>query len=341
MRIPSNTKTARFKRLIKHLAGTLAILFVLMNTVAALHAYRFTHFSTDTTGTQTSAKRLSTAGKLRTLLTGIDNPRPVNATRPSGYYTTLHIQSNKMLECWYREADLPAGTIHSKVTGGAPDVSRGTVILFHGYGGEKSSLIDKADEFLRLGYNTLLVDFMGSGGSEGDQTTIGFKEAEEVKSCFDYIDSAGGKPIYLFGTSMGAVAILKALHDTPFHPAGIIIECPFGTLYETVCARFRTLGVPAFPMAGLLTAWGGIENGFSAFQFEPIRYAESVDCPCLLLYGEKDEKVSRREIDGIYGRLRGKKELRTYPLAAHENYLLRYRQDWIKDVGKFLQDADR
>jgi pimeloyl-ACP methyl ester carboxylesterase len=224
-----------------------------------------------------------------------------------------------------------------KITGGAPDVSRGTVILFHGYGGEKSSMLDKSEIFLRLGYNTLLVDFMGSGGSEGDQTTIGFKEAEEVKSCFDYLDSAGEKNIYLFGTSMGAVAILKSLHDHRFHPSGIIIECPFGSLYETACARFRTIGVPVFPMAGLLVYWGGVENGFPSFSLESARYAASVECPCLLLYGEKDEKVSRQEIDSIYAHLRGPKELRTYPLAGHENYLVKYGLEWTGDIMEFLR----
>ncbi len=129
------------------------------------------------------------------------------------------------------------------------------------------------------------------------------------------------------------------MHDYRFRPAGIVIECPFGSLYETVCARFRTLGVPVFPMAGLLVFWGGVENGFSSFSFEPVRYAASVECPCLLLYGEKDEKVSRREIDAIYVHLHGVKELRTYPLAGHENYLVKYKQEWTKDIGRFLRSA--
>lgn len=46
---------------------------------------------------------------------------------------------------------------------------------------KKSSMIDKADVFLDLGYNVFMVDFIGSGGSEGLQTTIGYKEAENVK----------------------------------------------------------------------------------------------------------------------------------------------------------------
>src|SRR5678809_1487848 len=97
---------------------------------------------------------------------------------------------------------------------------------------------------IRDRYNTLLVDFMGSGGSEGSQTTIGYKEAEEVKTCFDYVVKSGEKRVYLFGTSLGAVAILKGISDYNIDPAGIIIECPFGSMYKTACARFRTMKVP-------------------------------------------------------------------------------------------------
>lgn len=216
--------------------------------------------------------------------------------------------------------------------------SKGTVILFHGYGGEKSSMLDKAYVFLDLHYNVLLVDFRGAGESEGHQTTIGFKEAEEVKDCFRYVESSGEKIIHLFGTSMGAVAILKAVHDYPITPASILIECPFGTLYETVCARFRMGNIPTFPMAGLLVFWGGLQNGFWAFSHNPVAYANRVACPTLLLYGEKDDRVSRDEIDAIFANLRGPKKLVTYPLAGHENYLRRYKPEWTNDVKTFLSN---
>lgn len=307
------------KKILKRIGWCLLIIFLLMNVVAAFHAYRFTHFS-NTSEAKTKSNGLSFGGKLKALLFGINNPRPQNKTIPKHPYETVLIQSNKKIECWYIKSDS----------------SRGTVILFHGYGGEKSSMLRQADEFLNLGYNTLLVDFMGSGGSEGNQTTIGFKEAQEVKSCYDYIVSKGETNIYLFGTSLGAAAILKSIHDYLLPLAGIIIECPFGSLYKTTCARFNSMGVPSFPMASLLVFWGGVENGFWGFSYKPQEYAKKVTCPVLLLYGEKDEKVSRGEIDDIYANLQGKKYLTTFPLAGHEDYLVRYREEWKQEVAKFL-----
>ncbi|MFP5040953.1 alpha/beta hydrolase [Parasediminibacterium sp. JCM 36343] len=309
----------KVRKLVKSILWSFVMIFAFMNLIAFFHAYKFTHY-TDEKVIKTKVERLSTIKKIQTLLFGIDNPRPVNGILPKEAFNTFNLQSNKVIECWHIQTEN----------------SKGTIILFHGYGGNKSSLIGKSNEFIKQGYSTLLVDFMGSGGSEGNQTTIGFKEAEEVKTCFDYLKKTGENNIYLFGTSLGAVAIMKSINDYSIKPKGIIIECPFGSMYQTTCARFRTMRVPIFPMAGLLVFWGGIQNGFWAFGHNPINYANKITCPTLLLYGEQDDKVSRAEIENIYSNLLGKKILKTYPLAGHEDYLIKYKQDWIEDVSAFL-----
>ena len=297
--------------------------FVAMNAVAAFHAYKFTHFANNVVKTE-KPEKLSTAEKLKTLLLGVNNPRPYNKATPKRYFTAIELQSNKKIACWYIPADNAA-------------IAKGTIMLFHGYSGEKSTMLDKAEEFTRLGYNTMLIDFMGSGQSEGNQTTIGYKEAEEVKTVFDYLTTKGEKNIYLFGTSMGAAAILKAVNDYQLSPKAIIIECPFGSMYQTVCARFKIMHVPSFPMASLLVFWGGIENGFWAFAHNPTEYAKGVNCPALLMYGEQDKNVSRDETDEIYRNLAGPKTLKILKLAGHENFLSKNREEWIESVYAFLQ----
>ena len=296
--------------------------FILMNVVAFFHAYKFTHFADGKVVKTKSPERLGAGEKIAALLFGVNNPRPENLTVPSQPYQTIYLDGAKKIECWEIKSDSNA---------------RGTVVVFHGYSGNKSTMIDKADEFLKLGFNVLLVDFIGSGGSEGNQTTLGYKEAKDVKACFDYLKSKKEKNIVLFGTSMGAVAILKAIDTYKLVPQKIILECPFGSMYETTAARFRSMNVPSFPMAGLLVFWGGVQNGFWALGHKPVNYAQSVTCPVLLLYGEKDDKVSRAETDAIFANFKGKKQLQTYPEAGHENYLLKYRNEWVKDVTGFLE----
>jgi alpha-beta hydrolase superfamily lysophospholipase len=313
-------KKSTKRKLLKSSIWLMVIGFVMINLVAIFHSYTFTHFSTDKITKTESPDKLTFFKKLKTVLLGVNNPRPINKKIPFGY-TTFQLQSNKKIECWqYLQ----------------PDSSKGTIAIFHGYCGEKSSMLDKAKEFENLNYNILLVDFMGCGGSEGNQTTVGFKEAEEVKTAFDYLIKRKEKTIYLFGTSMGAVAIMKAINDYQIKPNGIIIECPFGSMYQTTCARFKTMNVPVFPMAGLLVFWGGIQNGFWAMGHQPIEYAKTINCPTLLLYGEKDLNVSRNEIDNIYTNIQGPKTLKTFPLAGHENYLTHYKPEWQQYIYEFL-----
>lgn len=308
---------------IKRCLWAALILFILMNAIACLHAYKFTHFDTSTKDKTKDAKSLSFGQKLKTLFVGIDNPRPETKILPDIAFETVQLKSNKTIECWLIKKDS----------------AKGSVILFHGYGGEKSSMLDKANIFFTLGYNTLLVDFMGSGGSEGNQTTIGFFEAQQVKTAFDFLKARGENNIILFGTSLGAVAIMKAQKDYALNASAIILECPFGTMLETVQARFSSMNVPGFPMAHLLVFWGGVQNGFNAFSHNPVNYAKNITCPVLLLSGEKDERVSMNEIKRIYNNLKGVKKLGTYPLAGHENYLKKYKNEWEHDISSFISDV--
>jgi uncharacterized protein len=313
------------KKIFKRLFLTLITVFLLLNVVAFFHAWEFTHFTSKNVIKTKDAKDLSYGDKIKTLFLGIDNPRPKDDSIPTETFETINLQSNKKIECWIIKADN----------------SKGTVILFHGYGGAKSSLLGKSKEFLNLGYSTLLVDFMGSGGSEGNQTTIGFREAEDVKTCYMYLTKQGERKIYLFGASMGAVAILKAVKDYNIQPAAIIIECPFGSMYQMICSRLKVLHVPSFPMAGLLDFWGGVQNGFWAFSFKPAEYAKSIKCPVQLLYGEQDKKVSRGEIDEIFSNLCCIKQLKTYPLAGHNIYMTKYKQKYIRDIAEFLKGTEK
>lgn len=314
-------KLPKRKNPLKPLVRILLVVFILMNIIAVFQAWSFTHFD-ETVGERVNTNALSGTAKLKMLFFGASLPRPRNTEIPSQQYETVKIPSNVMLSTWY----IKTNNLKPK----------GTILLFHGYQGTKSNLIKVSDALLAMGYNTLLTDFMGSGGSEGNQTTIGAKEAENVKDAYDYITSKGEKNIYLYGSSMGSAAVMKAINDYKLSPKAIIVGCPFGSMYGTVGKRFEIMGVPKFPMAGLLTFWGGVENGFWAFSHNPEDYAKNITCPTLLLWGEQDNRVDYEETQTIYNNLAGEKELHTFIHSGHGQYIETEPEAWHTAVSAFL-----
>lgn len=307
----------------RNIFGSVVLAIVVLNIIAFFHAYKFTHFSDDNKK-RTDPKELTFFGKLETLAFGVDNPRPMNTNKPARPFKTLVIpHETDTIECWY----VPV------------ESSKGTVLIFHGYAGNKSQMVKESNQFNELGYGTLLADFLGSGGSTGNNTTIGFYESDQVKTVFDFVKANNGERIIMFGTSMGAVAIMKSIYDYQLDPELIILECPFGDMLETVQARFRIMNAPVFPMSHLLTFWGGFQNNFNAFAHNPSEYAKKIEVKTMLLYGMQDDRVSLEETELIFKNLAGPKELKLYPDAGHESILMKYRDEWIQNVQTFLEES--
>jgi pimeloyl-ACP methyl ester carboxylesterase len=317
-----NVQMKMLRRLFRAVFWTAVLLFIAFNGLVAYHAYNFTHYD-PTAPDNLQAEGMNQERKIRAAIQGLKLPRPQNSSFPSDAFDEVVLKGpNGNVHCWWVPVE------------GAEE----TVLLFHGYGASKSSMVDRAGAFRRMGYNTMLVDFTGSGNSDGSSTTVGFREAAEVQAAMDWVKENHTGKIHLFGSSMGAAAILKAVHDGA-SPASILIECPFGSMLQTIRNRCEIVGVPSFPVAHLLTFWGGAILHFNAFEHNPQEYAKSVRCPTLLMWGEADNRVIRAETDAIYAGLAGPKKLVTFPDVGHENYLQADGDRWKEVVSDFLKNG--
>ena len=74
----------RRKNILKLLLWIFAAFFAMMNAVAFMHAYKFTHFSDSGVEKTKDPKHLSFGAKANALLLGVANPRPVNQALPFG-----------------------------------------------------------------------------------------------------------------------------------------------------------------------------------------------------------------------------------------------------------------
>ncbi len=287
----------------------LLVLFLALNGVSYLGAYTLTHF-------RPPGQR------------GWGLARPTNTRRPQDVGLTATTQRIPMgraawLETWLIPAPEP----------------RGTVLLFPGNGGTKGKqLLAPAQVFHRLGYSTLLVDFRGVGGSSGNTTTLGVREAQDVALAFKYAQSTNlPRPWVLYGLSMGSAAILKAIAQERIQPDAIILELPFARLLSAVRSRLRVVGLPPFPLAELLVFWGSVQHGFNGFTHHPVADAQRVRCAALILHGQKDRWTTVGEIREIFGNLRGVKQLRLFPEAGHGLLVTLDPTTWQSTVRQFLE----
>jgi alpha-beta hydrolase superfamily lysophospholipase len=302
--------------------------FSLMHVVAFFHAWRFTHFTNEPGTHSANPEQLSAGQKAWLLLTGIRNPKPQNGSaRPAFPFQDVSISSpNGRLAAWFGPAD---------------SVARGTVALFHGYTSNKSKLVHEATLFHQMGYNILLVDFAGNGDSKGYRTTVGYREAYDVKAAVDWLKhnapgTAQSQPV-LYGVSMGAVAIMRAEAELGVQASANIVECPYGSMRQTAYNRFHSMHLPGLPLADLLVFWGGVQNGFWAFGLKAEDYARHISTPTLLLWGTADPRVARAETDAIFAHLAGSRQRHDFVGVGHEPYWHRYPAEWESQIQQFIQ----
>ena len=253
--------------------------------------------------------KLSALGKAKTLIVGVEIPRPVvdavKAEFPQPSRTVRFVARDGVnLAAW----DIPA----------AAPTELGVVVMFHGYAVSRSSLLGDARVLHELGWRTVLVDFRGSGDSEGSLTTLGWREARDVAAAMAWARHEWPeKETIAYGQSMGGAALLRAMATEGVAPDAIVVEAPFDKLLTTIGHRNHAMGLPSFPFAQLLVLWGGMQHGFNAFTLNPVDYATAANCPALVLAGGQDPWVTPAEVRRVSAAMRGPTQCYVFEHGRH------------------------
>jgi pimeloyl-ACP methyl ester carboxylesterase len=311
----------KFRKPYKRILYSLLLIFILFNVIIINQAYHFTHFYEHGTVKPIAEQTNSFWGMAGVALFGLKQEKLVGSV-PDSAYTNVKLKTKDGLT-------LDAWLIRM------PN-AKGTIALFHGHGSEKSANLSQSNEFNELGYSTLLVDFRAHGKSEGNTCTIGYREAEDVKLAYDYLKNSGEKNIILYGISLGAATITKAIADYGLTPAKIILEMPFASLPGTVEGKMRMSGLPGEPIGGFLTFWGSALNGFWAFDMKPKEFVKKINCPVLLQWGRKDKGVTETEIKEIFENIPSSKKFVVYENSGHQNLYENEPEKWEDNIEEFL-----
>ncbi len=272
---------------------------------------------------------MTLADTIDVMMTGLKKQRPENERSPKdiGFEFEVHefdSASNHKIHSWY----IPAKKTEKPL-----------IILYHGYCGRKEQVMKTVELLADYGYGFLLVDFYGSGDSSGDNSSIGWKESLDVLASIELAKTKlAAKKVILYGTSMGAAAIIKALHDQPdINIDAVILQSSFQSFYGTVHNRFKLMGVPSFPLAQAITYFFGLINGFNAFDFEPAKLAAKIKYPVLLLAGENDRRAPMSEQINIFNALSGPKEMHVFKNVGHRYYPDTHPEEFVKIAQNWIE----
>ena len=93
-----------------------------------------------------------------------------------------------------------------------PAQNDATIILLHGYGGNRTAIIWRARQLVNAGYGVLMYDERASGESEGTYRSYGWEDPLDVKGAIQYLSSRNlNDNIGIAGCSAGAdIALYSA-----------------------------------------------------------------------------------------------------------------------------------
>ncbi len=200
-----------------------------------------------------------------------------------------------------------------------PRQAPAVVVLVHGLGANRAAVLWPALALHRAGFHVLAIDLRAHGDSEGLFSTLGEREAQDVRAAHDFAAlRVPGARVQAVGYSMGASAVLRAAaRDGLFE--SVVADSPYARLEHVAQEGFlRHLGPLAGPAWSMLRGVG-LCFGVDAEAGQPDEAARSWRGQRLLLiHGTGDRTIPARESEALYSLVpNGRARLWLEPGAAH------------------------
>jgi hypothetical protein len=93
-----------------------------------------------------------------------------------------------------------------------PGRNHATILLLHPLGSSNNNMLIYAEFLVSAGYGVFMIDLRAHGSSDGDTSTYGMREADDVAGAVDYLLTrldVNGQKIGVLGISLGAQAALR------------------------------------------------------------------------------------------------------------------------------------
>lgn len=192
---------------------------------------------------------------------------------------------------------------------------RGTIVYLHGIADNRSSSAGVIRRYVPRGFDVLAYDSRRHGTSDGEVCTYGFHEKHDLRRI---IDSAGGGPVILFGTSLGAAIALQEAADDP--RVSLIVGAEVFSDLRTVALERAPAVLPSWVIDRAF-AIAEERGGFQIDEVSPRAAAQRIRVPVLLIHGAADRDTPPAHSQRVLDALGGTKKLLLVEGAGHNESL--------------------
>jgi len=217
--------------------------------------------------------------------------------------------------------------------------SKGTVVFCHGRFGSKDSDLKYVPFFREAGYSSFLFDFRGHGRSEGDYTSFGFHERQDLLGAIGFLGEKGISSVGVIGFSLGgAVGITTAATCEEIRV--VIADGAFVELRSTLARGAQKRGFPLVLirlLGPLILSLAGRRVGGDLEESDPLRWVDKIAPQALfIIHGGEDPYVSTDDVQRLYDRAGEPKELWIVPEAGHRQVDELYPEEYQERVLAFF-----
>lgn len=215
----------------------------------------------------------------------------------------------------------------------------GAVLLLHGMGGNRTSMLTRAGFLHRAGFTILAPDFQAHGESPGEHITFGELESFDAEAALAFLrQSLPGERVGIIGISMGGAATLVG--NKPLSADALVLESVYPTFRDAVADRLHTwlgpFGFLGTAMTPLLIDLVAPRIGVDPSRLRPIDAIGDVTQPLLLIAGTEDRYTNLNESRALFAHATSEKELWEVSGAGHEDLHDYAPLEYEQRVGDFL-----
>lgn len=219
---------------------------------------------------------------------------------------------------------------------------RNVVIICHGHTWNKLNSVKYAQIFYNLGYSVVIYDHAYFGSSDGNYTTLGYYERNDLSAVIDFVRTQFGQDCFLalHGESMGAATVLGLLGLRSDVDA-VVADCAYSktmAFYRELCRV--NVHLPSFPVVDFANVESRYTMNYDFRSFNPIDSVANSAVPVCFIHGMDDKFIYPHHSQDMYRASTSPlSQLHLFAGAAHARSYQADKELYAQIVANFLSSV--